>query len=204
MNGALITLEGIEGAGKTTQAQRLRERLEQQGRSVVLVREPGGTGLGEEIRRLLLQKSSEMGARAELLLFLAARAQLTDDVIRPAVLDGCVVVCDRYIDSTVAYQGYGRGLDLSTVTELNVFATAGLEPDITFVLDVPPELGLTRQQDRNRMEEEPLDFHRRVRDGYLAVAASNPRRVVVIDGSQSPDSVHAELWRKLCTRGIAT
>lgn len=204
MNGALITLEGIEGAGKTTQAHRLRERLEHQGRSVVLVREPGGTELGEEIRRLLLHKSSEMGARAELLLFLAARAQLTDDVIRPAVLDGCVVVCDRYVDSTLAYQGYGRGLDLSTVTELNVFATAGLEPDITFVLDVPPELGLIRQQDRNRMEEEPLDFHRRVRDGYLAVAATNPRRVVVIDGSQSPDSVHEELWRKLCTRGIAT
>lgn len=193
MTGVFITFEGIEGAGKTTQARMLAEYLQSQGVTTLVAREPGGTWLGEEIRCLLLRSDRPIGGRAEMLLFLAARAQNTAQMIRPALEAGTWVICDRYADSTVAYQGYGRGLDLKTIRMLNEFCTGGLEPDITFLLDLPAEQGLARQGTRNRMEEEPLEFHRRVREGYLKEAARDPGRIRILDAQRSPEDIHREV-----------
>jgi dTMP kinase len=189
-HGTLITFEGVDGAGKTTQVHRLEKAL---GKNVVVTREPGGTIISERIREIFLN-SDGMTVQTELLLIAAARAQHVEEVIRPALEADQIVLCDRFIDATVAYQGYRGGIDLELIHQLNRTATGGLMPDLTFVLDLPPEIGIQRQQDgathRNRLDREPLESHRKVREGYLFAAKSDPRRVKVIDAAQSPDAVH--------------
>lgn len=189
--GLFVTFEGVEGAGKTTQIALTRTFLESRGHSVCVTREPGGDAVAEGVRRLLL--STEMNARSELLLFLAARAQNVETVIRPALAAGQVVLCDRYTDSSLAYQGCARGLGRDAVARLNAFATDGLAPDRTILLDLTPEIGLARQQDRNRMEEESLDFHRLVRDGFLHEASQDPGRFCVLDASAPVPAVQAAI-----------
>jgi len=183
MRGLFVTFEGVEGAGKTTQIALLRAHLEEHGHTVLTTREPGGSDVGEAIRDILLNHKGAPVPRAEMLLFLASRAHITDTVIRPALDRGTVVICDRFIDSTAAYQGHARGLDLDAIYRLNEFATGGLLPEITFLLDLDPAHGLGRQKDRNRMEAEPLAFHTRVREGFLTEAARSPERFHVIDAS---------------------
>ena len=191
--GIFITFEGVEGAGKTTQVQRLAAAL---GPDVVLTREPGGTPVAERIRELFLT-SDGVTPMTELLLIAAARAQHVEERIRPALAANQIVICDRFIDATVAYQGYRGGIDLALIHQLNRVATGGLTPDITFILDLPPEIGLQRQQhgelDRDRLDKEPLELHRKVREGYLYAAKIDPNRVKLIDATQSPDAVHATL-----------
>lgn len=188
MPGLFITFEGVEGAGKSTQVKLLRDALVDHGMPVRTLREPGGTAVGESIRSILLSKNDPVTNRAELLLFLAARAHLVETVIRPALAEGEIVICDRYIDSTTAYQGYARGNDLNLVNEMNEFATGGLHPDITFLLDLDPTIGLKRQTDHNRMEAEALEFHTRVREGFLAIASAE-KRVRVLDAAVSPEQL---------------
>jgi len=175
----------------------LAEHFQRKGISVLLLREPGGTALGEAIRQLLLDPAGQMVPEAELLLFLAARAQNTAEVIQPALQMGRLVVCDRYTDSTIAYQGYGRGLDLPTVRAMNAFATGGLEPDLTVLLDLPVEAGLVRQSERDRMGVESLEFHRRVREGYLAEAAAQPRRFRVLQAERPASEIHEVVVREV-------
>lgn len=191
-----ITFEGIEGCGKTTQIRLLAERLRTSGREVLVTREPGGCPIADAIRSILLHPgSSALVPRAELLLYAAARAQHVDEVIRPALTRGTLVLCDRFIDATVAYQGGGRGLDPSLIASLNALATDGLLPNLTLLLDMPAEEGLQRARQRNasapeedRFERENLDFHRRVRSGYLQLAAQH-ERFMVIDATGAVDTV---------------
>ena len=182
LHGLFVTFEGVEGAGKTTQIALLRDTLQEAGNSVCVTREPGGDAVAETVRRLLLEE--EMVPRAELLLFLAARAQNVESVIRPHLAGGSVVLCDRYIDSSIAYQGHARGIGRDIVFHLNSFAIDGLVPDVTILLDLPPEIGLARQTDRNRMEAEALEFHERVRKGFLLEAENNPARFFVLDATR--------------------
>ncbi|HEY7270332.1 MAG TPA: dTMP kinase, partial [Dehalococcoidia bacterium] len=173
--GLFITFEGGEGSGKSTQTQLLAAGLREAGRDVVALREPGGTALGEELRKLLLHKDKAVSVEAELLMFLAARAELVNEVIRPALDAGGVVICDRFSDSTVAYQGYGRGVDVSAIKTLNRWATGGLQPDLTVLLDVPVEVGRKRKHgDDDVFYRESEGFHSRVREGYRFLAASEP------------------------------
>ena len=189
----LSHLEGIEGAGKTTQSELLATAL---GPDVVLTREPGGTHISERIRDIFLA-SDDITPMTELLLIAAARTQHVDELIRPALHANRTVICDRFIDASVAYQGYRGGIDLSFIHQLNHIATGGLTPDITFILDLPPEIGVSRQQHaeivRDRLDKESLESHRKVRTGYLSVAKANPHRIKLIDATQSPDAIHAEV-----------
>jgi dTMP kinase len=193
MKGLFITLEGVEGCGKTTQIARLAEYFRAQGREVLCTREPGGTPVAEKIRALLLDPAhKEMSATAELLLYEAARAQHVDELIRPALEAGRVVISDRFADSTTAYQGAGRGLSSDAVTPLHALATGGLWPDLTVVLDLPAEDGLRRAgraRPSDRLEQEPLDFHERVRAEFLEIARREPGRVKVVDASRTPEEV---------------
>jgi dTMP kinase len=185
MNGRLITFEGIDGSGKTTQAALLAERLRREEFPVRMLREPGGTPIGEKIRSVLLDTAhSDMQPVTELFLYLAARAQITGSLILPALLSGEHVIMDRFVDSTAAYQGYARGLGYDLVHELNLTATGGLIPDITFVFDCDPALAAGRLSSApDRLEAEGIGFMRRVREGFLAVARREPGRVKIIDGS---------------------
>lgn len=191
--GFFITFEGVEGAGKTTQAQRLADVL---GSDVIVTREPGGTPISERIREIFLTADG-ITATTELLLIAAARAQHVVEVIRPALEANRTVICDRFIDATVAYQGYRGGIDIAFINQLNRAATCGITPALTFVLDLSPEIGLQRlrqrQLQRNRLDEEALALHRKVREGYLAIANAEPHRVKLIDATQCPDVVHAAL-----------
>ncbi|MGZ8623352.1 MAG: dTMP kinase [Actinomycetota bacterium] len=189
--GVFIAFEGVEGAGKGTQIRRLEEHLRASGRDVLVTREPGGTELGEQIREVLLDpKTGKLDARSEALLFAAARAQTVSSVIRPALADGKIVICDRYVDSSLAYQGWARGLGEADVLTLNVWATQGLFPDLVVLLHVEPERGLLRSTEApDRMELEGEDFHAKVADAYLKIAEEHPERFVVIDGDQTPDEV---------------
>jgi len=195
MSGLFVTFEGVEGAGKTTQIALLKNALESEGRTVCVTREPGGDALAEAVRRLVLHE--EMTARAELLLFLASRAQNVERVIRPRLEAGDVVLCDRFTDSSLAYQGYGRELGREAVHMLNTFATGGLFPDLTFLLDLEPTVGLERQSDRNRMESETLAFHERVRKGFLTEAANDTQRFCVLDATQPVESLHQQIRARL-------
>ena len=186
-----ITFEGIDGSGKTTQWQRLGNHLKEQGHRVVLTREPGGTGLAEAIRGTLLNSASVINPRAELLLFGAARAQHVQEIIRPALERGEWVLCDRFGDSSVAYQGGGLGLDPEFVATMNQFATGGLHPELTFLLDIEPRHALKRRADagEDRIEARGLEFQERVRAAYLAAAKRAPERWLVLDASASVDSL---------------
>lgn len=193
-----ITFEGPEGSGKTTQVPRLKEYLTANGHNVIHVREPGGTSIGDQIRHVLHDThNQEMDPNAELLLYAASRAQLVAQVIRPHLKKSGIVVCDRYADSTIAYQGYGRGLDLENLRHIVAFATGGLKPDLTFCLDIDPEQGLARRNangmELNRMDNLDLEFHRRVREGYLKLLDAEPSRWVKIDASQDVEAVQAAI-----------
>ena len=188
-SGLLITLEGGEGAGKTTQAKALASRLEQRGYSVCLTREPGGTELGQAVVRLL-EEDITPAPLAELLLFVVDRVQHIRDVIAPALKGAKIVICDRFTDSTAAYQGYGRGLDLDLIRRLNDEATGGLKPRLTVLLNLPPEVGLSREGAQSDVTgRETLEFHRRVREGFLALARQEPERFVIIDATLPAEEV---------------
>jgi dTMP kinase len=206
MPGLFITFEGGEGSGKTTQLKALLAALRGSGAEVVETRDPGGTAVGKQIRELLLDREqTRMEATAELFLYEASRAQLVAEVIRPSLDQGRVVLCDRFCDSTVAYQGYGRGLDRGLIGQLNAVATGGVAPDLTFLLDLDPALGLERatqrglqlRQRQDRMERELLAFHQRVRDGYRAIAMAEPARVVVVDGARGMTAIEGEIRRRV-------
>ncbi|MBX3111134.1 MAG: dTMP kinase [Fimbriimonadaceae bacterium] len=191
-----VTLEGPEGAGKSTLARSLAARLEAGGHEVVVTREPGAGPFGGGVRRLLLEGEA-MTPWAEVFLFLADRADHVATLVRPALERGAWVVCDRHADSTVVYQGHARGLDIAELRRLNRLATGGLVPDRTLLLDLPAEVGLARVRDANRLDGESIDFHRRVREGFLAEAALEPTRWVVIDASQPATAVLDEAWASL-------
>ena len=188
-----ITLEGSEGCGKTTQTALLAEFLRQQGYAVITTREPGGTPIGEQIRQVLVSaKNQDMHTRSEILLFQASRAQLVEEVIRPHLAQGGFVLCDRYADSTLAYQGYGRGMNLAELRTLINFATGGLQPDLTLLLDVDVEEGLrrrSRQGSLNRLDALEIAFYERVRCGFLDLAAAEPARWVKVDAAPSLEAV---------------
>jgi dTMP kinase len=213
--GIFITLEGGEGSGKSTQARILAGHLRDNGYVVCLTEEPMGTPLGRAIKELF-ERQAESGdvlatGFGELFLFEAARSQHTRDVIRPALDRGQIVVCDRFADSTTAYQGYGRGLNLREVETCNQIATGGLDPDLTLLLDVDPQIGLSRaedatnsgehqRRDRDSIGQESLRFHQLVRDGFLAIAKANPQRVAIVDASQAPEAVTAAVWKAVSGR----
>ncbi len=197
-----ITLEGPDGSGKTKQIQPLADFLTGKGFSVFTAREPGGTSIGDQVRNILMNmENTSMRPRTETLLFCSARAQLVDEVIRPHLDKGEVVLLDRYADSTMAYQGYGHQNDLTIIKNLLDFATGGLKPDLTLLLDVDPEIGLRRRQDGggewNRLDAYQLQYHQRVRLGYLKMAASEPERWRIIDASQPPDMVKSKIQEVL-------
>jgi dTMP kinase len=193
--GKFITFEGIDGAGKTTQAAMLVEFLEKQKLSISFVREPGGDPISESIRKLLLHSEETMSDRAEALLMIASRAQLTDKVILPYLMDGRWVVADRYADSTLAYQGGGRGLSSTALKEINYFGTYTLKPDLTFFLDISVEEANKRMSvSRDRIEKEGDEFQQRVRDFYTNLHTEEPERVILINGENSIDAIHNEIW----------
>jgi len=212
---SFITFEGVEGCGKTTQIRLLADALKKAGKKVLLTREPGGCPISDKIRAILLDAgNSEMTPKAELLLYAAARAQHIDETIRPALASGAIVLCDRFIDATVAYQGFGRGLDQNLITVLNETATADCRPDLTVLIDCPVETGLERAIARieagtaadsnhlreERFEQESLQFHQRVRNGYLHIAAASPSRFIVIDGKESVDVIAANIFSAVSAR----
>lgn len=194
-----ITLEGPEGSGKTSQLPRLAEYLRKQGYDLITTREPGGTSIGDQIRGVLFDLDNKgMNPRSEILLFQASRAQLVDEVIRPALTAGKVVLCDRYADSTLAYQGYGHRVDMQALHEIVNFATGGLKPELTVFLDIPVEVGLNRRNkggDWNRLDAYDKEFHRRVYGGYQQLIAAEPARWVVVNANRPPDEVAADLQK---------
>lgn len=205
--GTFITLEGVDGSGKSTQASLLVERLRQEGREVVALREPGGTPISEKIRALLLDpENAEMAGECELLLYEASRAQLVREVIEPALLRGAIVVCDRFYDSTHAYQHGGRGLSDALVSRANELGCCGLSPDVTLVLDIDPAAALARAtaQGADRLEAEGLAFQQRVRKDYLALAKADPTRVRVIDAAGDPELVAGRIDAALARAGVMT
>ena len=187
-----ITFEGVEGTGKSTQVKLLAEYMSQLGYSVVSTREPGGTDIGECIRDVLLEpENDEMVSVAEIFLYLASRAQHVEELILPALGAGEVVICDRFSDATVAYQGYGRGFDLGSLESMNAIATGGLEPDLTILLDLNAETGLSRKgsEDLNRLDNEDIVFHRKVRQGYLAIARNSSGRVKIVKAAGTVEDI---------------
>lgn len=204
--GFFITFEGPEGSGKSTQLRLLEAALRRQGHEVVVTREPGGTELGDAVRTLLLQRQDlAIGLRTEALLFNAARAQLVDQIIRPALDSGQLVLCDRYTDSTLAYQGYGRQVTIEALRQVIDFATDSLHPDLTLFLDLDPQEGLRRKQadahgEWNRLDQETLDFHRAVHGGYQQLIHSEPQRWVVVDAHQDRAAIQKAIWAHVQTR----
>ncbi len=197
----MVSFEGSEGSGKSTQIARLASRLQKLGHDVVSVREPGGTEIGEQIRNIIVHnsKGDEMCAETELLLFTAARAQLVREVIAPALSRGALVLSDRFLDSSTVYQGIGRNLAADPVQQINRFAVGNVMPDLTIVIDVPMEVSLARIRQRasdipDRMERENIGFYKKIREGYLLLAKSMPERLAVIDGSKTEDVIDKKIW----------
>ena len=204
MTGLFITFEGGEGCGKSTQIATLKARLEAMGKTVVQTREPGGTALGESVRNLLQYDDAGQGMspEAELLLFAASRAQHVRELIAPAIAEGQIVLCDRFLDSTTVYQGVARAIDSKKVDTINQFAIGDTKPDLTILIDLPPEIGLARVHARSngkldRMEKEAIEFFQAVRQGYLDLAKSEPKRFLVLDGSQSVEELETQIWQKV-------
>ena len=196
--GIFIVFEGGEGSGKSTQARRLYRRLRRESYPALLTHEPGGTAFGERVRRIL-KKGVSVEPRTWLFLFSGARAQLLEEVVRPALARGEAVVCDRYVPSTIAYQGYGHGLNLEMVSMVTEAATQGLRPDVVVLLDTPPDVGLKRRAERgrDRFEAEALEFHKRVREGYLKQAKEEPERWLVVDATLPREHVAAVIWQRV-------
>jgi len=204
MTGLFITFEGGEGCGKSTQIAALKARLEAMGKTVVQTREPGGTALGESVRNLLQYDDAGQGMspEAELLLFAASRAQHVRELVAPAIAEGQIVLCDRFLDSTTVYQGVARAIDSKKVDTINQFAIGDTNPDLTILIDLPPEIGLARVHARSdgqldRMEKEAIEFFQAVRQGYLDLAKSEPKRFLVLDGSQSVEELETQIWQKV-------
>jgi dTMP kinase len=201
----LITFEGTEGSGKSTQISMLADYLSDMGLSVLATREPGGTRIGEQVRRCIHDvNNTEMTAEVEVLLYSASRSQLVDEVINPALAEEKIVLCDRYSDSTIAYQGYGRGLDLDTLYAITSFATGGLRPELTLLLDIEVQAGLARRADdageMNRMDLQTAAFYQRVRDGYMTMVANEPERWIVVDANRLEMEVQLDLRRLIIER----
>ncbi len=201
MSGLFITMEGTDGAGKTTQINMLRDYLDSRGYNVVCVREPGGTPIGEKIREIIIDKNnSEMCQMTEAMLYAAARAQLVSQIILPALKNGGVVISDRFLDSSLVYQGYARGLGERRIRNLNRYAVDDLEPDITFFLRLKPEDGLKRkrvQAELDRIESEHFNFHQRVYDGYVSLARRNKSRIRMLDALKSADEIHCAILSEI-------
>jgi len=205
--GIFITFEGIEGCGKSTQAKLLSKALRSFGQSVLLTREPGGPRISEEIRSILLNKEfTEMNRLTEVFLYMASRAQHTLEWIIPALQEGTIVISDRYYDSTYAYQGAAREIPEKEIETINTIATTGLKPDVTYIVDVPVVIGLdrlhngTKAEDIDRLESEDIDFHERVKTGYLELAEKEPERVVVIDGTKNVKAIHQDIMKDMKKR----
>ena len=204
-----ITFEGIEGSGKSTQITLLAEHLSEHKIPFISTREPGGSAIGKKIRKLLLStENTEITSRTELLLYAADRAQHVEQVVKPALAEGKIVLCDRFSDATIAYQGYARGLDLELIHSLNSLATGGIKPDLTFLIDCPVETGIGRaikrgeaeSSDEMRFEKEALSFHRKVLEGYKQIAKNEPERVSVIDGSMPISTIHNSIIKLFSKR----
>jgi dTMP kinase len=198
MKGLFITFEGIEGCGKSTQAKLLKEYLEEKGWSVFLTREPGGPKISEAIRKLLLStENKEMLPETEVLLYMASRSQHTGEWIIPALQKGKMVISDRYYDSTLAYQGAARRIDIKLIDTITKFATFGIKPDITFLVDLPAEIGLSRisKQDADRLEMESIEFHKKVRKGFIEIAKREKKRYIIVDGTKSVEEIHNEIMK---------
>jgi dTMP kinase len=196
----LITFEGIDGCGKTTQAKLLAEHLRAENKGVLLLREPGGTELSEQVRTILLNKqfAHPLTREAELLLFAASRAQLVSEVIRPSLLKDTIVILDRFTDSTIAYQGFGRGITLHHIEQINNAATGGLEPGMTFLLDLPLEAAAARRKAtaNDRIESEDMEFHQKVMEGYWYLAKQHPKRIRTIDATGSMEEIAEKIWKR--------
>jgi dTMP kinase len=204
MRGCLITAEGVEGSGKSTQCRRLAESLGARGLDVVLTSEPDGTALGAALRRLFEADAQAPVPLTQVFLFMAARHQHVAEVIRPALSRGAVVISDRYTDATLAYQGFGQGVDLETIRDFNALATGGVSADLTLVLDLDPAVGMARIRGRalDAFEKMDLAFHRRVREGYLEIARTEKRRVVVLDANQDADTLAAAVMAAVDERAL--
>lgn len=205
--GRLVSFEGSEGSGKSTQIARLAAHFQKLGRDVVTTREPGGTEIGEQIRNIIVHnsKGDEMCAETELLLFTASRAQLVREVITPALVRGEIVLSDRYLDSSTVYQGIARNLAADPVAQVNRFAVGSIMPDLTIVIDVPTEVSLSRLKQRasdlpDRMERENIDFYTKVREGYLVLAKGMPERFIVVDGTKTEDAIEKRIWTEVQAR----
>lgn len=207
--GLFITMEGPDGAGKTTQIDLLRDYLSGKGYDIIVCREPGGTPISEAVRQVILNKDfTEMGNMTELLLYAAARAQLMEEVIRPALLEGKIVICDRFVESSAVYQGIGRNMGIDLVYQVNQFAIGDTVPDLTIMIDLNAEIGISRkkkQAELDRMEREALDFHERVVDGYRQLSQLFPERIYKVDGSRTIEEIHqmivAQVNKKLHDKG---
>lgn len=192
--GLFITLEGADGCGKTTQLKLLKEYLTSRGYEIVVTREPGGKGLGEKLREILLNYDGEVSDRCEAFLYLADRAQNIDTIIKPAINSGKIVLCDRHTDSSVAYQGYGREQNIDNINMLNELAVNGVHPDLTIVFDIDTETSMARVgAEKDRLESAGIEFHKRVRNGYLEIAKKNPQRIKVVDASQTIEDVQRDV-----------
>ena len=202
VGGLFLTLEGGDGVGKSTLQRSLNQRISEAGLEVIMCRAPGGTILGEKLRDALLgSKKKEVDALAELFVFLAARTLLSTEIIKPALERGAVVICDRFADSSIAYQHYGRGIEKSIIEDLNTIATTGLMPDRTILLDLDPSVGAKRKgQAQDYMEQETIDFHNRVREGYMYLARESPGRWLIVDALQNEDVIFDLVWSDLAQR----
>ncbi len=206
--GLFVTFEGGEGAGKSTLALKLQDALKSRANEVVFTREPGGTPFSEELRTLILHHEGHVGSHAELFLFLAARIQHVEELIKPALARGAIVLCDRFTDSSIAYQGEARGLGFDYVTDCSRLAIGNFQPDITFYVDIDPTIGLGRTQTRrapgdstvDRLESLALDFHKKVRQGFLKLASLYPNRIITLDGTLDPDTLFQQALRNIQDR----
>jgi len=201
--GLLITIEGMDGSGKTTQINMIRDYISEKGYNVVLVREPGSTKISEKIRDIILDPANgTMAATTEMLLYASARAQLVAEIIKPAIENGSVVVCDRFIDSSIAYQGFGRGIDINTIMDVNMAAMDGMMPNITFFIDISPEVALKRRMassTADRIEQERMEFHMKAYEGYKRLANLYPERIKTIDGNRTVEEISQEIRKWLDT-----